>query len=278
MLKYVAALCRVYRLMASPLVTPAVIADLRAELILLHAQAALLPPMIWRQPLHYTMHFPEQMLLFGPTTDHSMWSYESMFGYLKGLLKSRKHPIANILKAWGLGFALQTIKGRLHHSKYMAANNGNPPEFTPDNRSRMHKDATLGPQKKAPHELDPTRCAQVRAWYQQQPPYAEMERLHAVAKDSPECSARYNPDHGFLFRMLILTLCDSDTLRVYVFCQQVYTYSFTNPLRMPCLYTFFATWALNLLVCVLYGVTVRNRRWAIVPQWRTSICGRRTTS
>jgi hypothetical protein len=100
--KFIASMCRAYRLIVAPVVTPALIAALRAELDTLHELAGKMPPTIWRQPLHYMTHFPEQMLLFGPTGDHNMWAYESMFGDLKRLLKSRRHPIASILKACGV--------------------------------------------------------------------------------------------------------------------------------------------------------------------------------
>ena len=228
MLKFMASLCRAYRLMAAPLVTPALIADLRAELDILRALAVLLPPTICRQPLHYMQHFPEHMLLFGPTIDHCMWAYESMFGYLKGLLKSRKHPVANVLKAWALGFALQTVEGRLHHSQYMDTHH-NPPDFTPDNRSRMHKDATLGTRKKAAQILDLERCAQVKAWYRQQPTYAEMERLHAAAIVRAGMNTRYNPYRGHLVRMLARKLCNTNTSTLVAYCQPTACPLFTLP-------------------------------------------------
>jgi hypothetical protein len=159
MLKFLAALCRAYRLMAAPLVTPVVIDDLRAELTLttLHELSGEMPPTIWRQPLHYKQHFPEHMLLFGPTPDHCMWSYESMFGNLKGLLKSRKHPVSNVLNAWGVGFALRTVTSLLHHTKHMRVHH-NPPDFTPNNRSRMDKEFTLGGRSKVAQKLDATKC------------------------------------------------------------------------------------------------------------------------
>ena len=190
MLKYLASLCRAYRGMAAPLVTPAVMDDLRAELMTLHEVAGEMPPTIWRQPLHYMQHFTEHIELFGSTCDVNMWTYESMFGHLKGLLKSRKDPISNVLNAWGVGFALRAVTSRLHHTKHMRVH-GNPPAFTPNNRSRMDKDITLGGQRKVAQILDATKRQQVKAWCREQATYAEMARLHGVALAHPQCNTGY---------------------------------------------------------------------------------------
>ena len=183
-------MCRAYRLIVAPVVTPALITALRAELATLQELAGEMPPTIWRQPLHYMMHFPEHMLLYGPTGDHNMWTYESMFGDITRLLKSRTHPVANILKAWGAGFALRTVTARLHHNKHVT-HLPNPPSFTPNNRSRTDKDITLGGQRKTAQQLNGSTLEQVKAWYRLQAPYVDMARLHAAAKDDPEQSQRY---------------------------------------------------------------------------------------
>jgi hypothetical protein len=190
LVKFIASMCRAYRLIVAPVVTPALIAALRAELDTLHELAGKMPPTIWRQPLHYMTHFPEQMLLFGPTGDHNMWAYESMFGDLKRLLKSRRHPVASILKAWGVGFALRTVAARLHHADHLLRT-PNPPGFTPHNRSRTDKDITLGEEKKTAQQLSVLMRDQVKAWYRQQPTYVAMARLHLAVKEDPRTIQRY---------------------------------------------------------------------------------------
>jgi hypothetical protein len=183
-------MCRAYRLIVSPVITPAVMAALRAELDTLQELAALMPPTIWRQPLHYLTHFPDQMLLFGPTVDHCMWAYESMFGDLTRLLNSRKHPIANILKSWGVGFVLGSLSARLEHAMHLFEGS-NAPTFTPHNRSRTDKEVTLGVRSKTAKPLSEPVREQVKAWYRMQPTYVAMKALHGDAKANPHQTERY---------------------------------------------------------------------------------------
>jgi hypothetical protein len=162
-------------------VTPTVIAALRAELIILHELAGNMPPTIWRQPLHYTKHFPEQMLLFGPSPDLSMWAYEDMFGHLKGTLISRKHPVLNVLKAWGNAFALRTLMAYREFMRHWAKDGVAPP-FQPDNRPRLDKAVVkVGDRITGVTLLAGVKCAQVKAWHRKQAVYLGMESMHADA-------------------------------------------------------------------------------------------------
>lgn len=179
---YAASLSRTYRLMTAAVVTPTVIDDLCAELTILHELAGHMPPTIWRQPLHYTKHFPQQMKEFGPSPGHSMWGYEDMFGHLKANLHSRKHPVVNVLKGWGSAFALRTLTAYRDHMRLWAAN-GVPPPFQPNNRFRSDKSVVkVGAKIVKVTLLGGVKCAHVKAWYRQQEVYVGMEHMHASAK------------------------------------------------------------------------------------------------
>ena len=178
---YATSLSRTYRLMTAAVVTPTVIAALRAELIILHELVGRMPPTLWRQPLHYTKHFPEQMLQFGPSPDHSMWKYEDMFGDIKGTLKSRKHPVLNVLKAWGNAFALRALTAYRGFMQRWSTD-GEAPLFRPDNRPRSDKAVVkVGERKTRVTQLAGVKCAQVKEWYRKQPVYLKMETMHAEA-------------------------------------------------------------------------------------------------
>jgi hypothetical protein len=180
---YVTSLSRTYRLMNALVVTPTVIAALRAELVILHELVGRLPPTMWRQPLHYTKHFPEQMLQFGPTADHTMWKYEDMFGRITRSLNSRKHPVLNVLKSWGNAFALRSLTAFREFRQRFSRDRMAPP-FRPDNRPRSDKGVVkVGERVTSVSHLAGVQCDQVKAWYRKQPVYLNMEAMHAVAKE-----------------------------------------------------------------------------------------------
>ena len=78
-------------------------------------------PKHWTQMNHFNQHFPTQTVEVGPVSGTWLYCVESFFGYLKGLVKSRSQPIANICHRIQTTAALRLLRSCMDYKSMEVA-------------------------------------------------------------------------------------------------------------------------------------------------------------
>jgi hypothetical protein len=72
-------------------------------------------PRNWTIMHHLLEHMPQEVGKFGPVRELGMFAFESMFGHLKGLVKNRALPVANIMKSWMMTKSVVLARAAINH-------------------------------------------------------------------------------------------------------------------------------------------------------------------
>jgi hypothetical protein len=201
---YTASLTEVVRLLNWPVVTPAILTALEAEVEVLHRLLDNMPPTLWMQNIHTTKHYVEQMRRYGPTADYQMWAFESTFGSLTRLLKNRAVPIQNIMSAWSDKCVVQMLKSNLvAHAQTQEP--GAPVPSLPKWRERSDKEVVLPARSTSVALTQSDVLAQIRTWYEQCDMYQGMQSKHTAAKNSAD--AKMQPGRYISNTYLPVCIC-----------------------------------------------------------------------
>ena len=138
-------------------------------------------PNQWTIMFHLLEHMPAQMRQWGPVRETWMFCMESYFGKLTRMIKTRKHPIANILRSYSIAKATNLSIAIMAHAVEKQTKGYVPAVRLPPCIPYVDRFARLGP-KNRDGRLTPALLMDLRVFLKNTEEFNELRELWRIAR------------------------------------------------------------------------------------------------